>query len=117
MNNKPNLPEEVVDYIAIMHNILNEDEEVYTSIFGHEFVDEDTFWNLFETKSMLNWTETGDPALTPDQFKEVQLQTVKLAMEVSFDKLKELGLVEESEEGFKITPEGIEAFNRAKEEK
>jgi len=113
---KEQLPEEVADYIAIMHKILTEDEEAYNDVFGSEYVDPKTFWQLFENQSMINWAQNGDPVLTPEQFKEVQLSTVKLSMEESFDKLVSLGLVEETEEGFKITEEGINAYKRANDQ-
>lgn len=114
---KNKLPQEVIDYIAIMHKILNEDAQTKNDIFGNEYVDEKTFWQLFENQSMINWAKNGDPVLTPEEFKDVQMKTVKLGLEESFAKLVELGLVSESEEGFQITDEGIEAYKRANEEK
>jgi len=114
---KNNIPDEVAGYIAAMHSILTEDEEAKKDIFGNEYVDPKTFWQLFESQSMINWSKTGDPVLNADQFKDVQLSTIKLGLEESFKKLTSMGLIEEHEDGFKVTDEGIEAAKRAEKEK
>lgn len=109
-----NLPETVTAYIAAMHDIMSDDKQMKAEILENEMIDQKVYWSMFETVAMSNYVNNeGDPALTPEQFKEVMINTVKATMESSIEKMKDLGLIEEEEGGLKITEKGIDAFKRA----
>ena len=111
-----NLPEDVELYIETMKSLIHNDEEAYNDVFGKsEWTDEDIFWELFEAKVMINWSESGEPALTPEQFKAVHFETVKISMEQSLQKLVNMGLIEQTDDGFMATQKGANVFNQNKE--
>lgn len=106
-----NLPEKVKLYIETMKSLIYNDKESYNDVFGKsEWTDEEIFWELFESKAMMNWSESEDPALSPEQFKSVHFETVKIAIEQSMQKLVNMGLVEQTEEGFTATEKGVKTF-------
>jgi len=105
------LPDTVSAYIQAMHDIMECDQQMKTDILENQLFSQDIYWKLFEGKAMLNYVDNdGDPALTPEQFKEVGLSAMKIAMEGSLQKMVNLGLLEEHEDGFKITQKGKDTF-------
>ncbi len=115
---RTNIPETVAAYLAAMNDIMNEDKQMKSEILENKLIDQKVYWSLFESAAMNNYAvNDGDPSLTPNQFKEVMVKCMKVSMEKSLMTMKEDGLIEETDGGFKITEKGKKAYVRAKENK
>ena len=98
------IPDEVVHYIVSMQDIIKNDEESKKDLFGHDFIDESVWWKLFEAKAIVNYATRSNPAVTPDQFKEIHAETMKACIEDTMQDLVKQGLAIETDEGFKLAP-------------
>ncbi len=108
-----NLPEEVKLYIDTMKSLIYNDVESYNDMFkDKEWIDEDIYWSLFEAKVMMNYTNSdeNDPALSPEQFKSIHIETAKITVEQSLQTLVNMGLIEQTDNGFVATEKGAQNF-------
>jgi hypothetical protein len=101
------IPEHVVHYIVSMKEIITQDKQANKDIFENEFIDNDVWWSIFETKVMINYANNGNPAITPEQFKEVHIEAMKISIEETLQSLVDKGLAKETPDGFKSTQDGI----------
>ena len=104
-----NTNEEVGAYVAAMQGIFDMDPTLKEGLFTGEYFDEPMFWELFEHCATGNFIESGDPALTPEQFKDVSLTVTRKGIGSALEGLKEAELIiEESDGSFYLTEKGLE---------
>lgn len=94
----------IEDYIIEFKQMLQENKEFENELFNSEHADPNIFWELFKEQCMINVVESGDPALTTEQLKDVHKKMFLHSIVDTMEELRKKGFVNGDEiSGYTLT--------------